>query len=51
VHDPQFLDAAAKLRTPIDPVAADDLQKIVADLYTTPPSVVDRFKQLMTPHH
>jgi tripartite-type tricarboxylate transporter receptor subunit TctC len=51
VHDAQFLDAAAKLRTPIDPVAADDLQKIVAELYTTPPSVVDRFKQLMTPHH
>ena len=51
VHDAQFLDDATKLRTPIDPVTADDLQKIVAELYTTPPSVVDRFKQLMAPKH
>jgi hypothetical protein len=51
VHDEKFLAEAAKLNTPVDPVSAEDLHKIVADLYTTPAAVVDRFKKLMTPNH
>jgi tripartite-type tricarboxylate transporter receptor subunit TctC len=51
VHDAQFLAEATKLRTPIDPVEASTLQNIVAELYTTPPAVVDRFKNLMAPKH
>jgi tripartite-type tricarboxylate transporter receptor subunit TctC len=46
-HDENFLAAAAKLRTPIDPVPADILQQVVAKLYTTPKAVVDRFKSLV----
>jgi tripartite-type tricarboxylate transporter receptor subunit TctC len=50
-RDPDFLAAAQKLRTPIAPVPAAELSKIVATLYATPAPVVDRFKQLTTPKH
>jgi len=47
--DANFLAEANKLRTPIAPVPADELQKIVAELYATPTAVVDRLKQIITP--
>lgn len=51
LHDDKFLAEAEKLRTPIDPVPADELHKIVADLYVTPKPVVERFKGLIIPEH
>ena len=50
-RDPGFLAEAQKLRTPIAPVPAADLTKIVATLYETPAAVVDQFKELTTPKH
>jgi hypothetical protein len=50
-RDPGFLAEAQKLRTPIAPVPAAALTKIVATLYETPAAVVDRFKELTTPKH
>ncbi len=50
-RDPDFLAEAQKLRTPIAPVPATDLTKVVAALYATPAPVVERFKELTTPKH
>jgi tripartite-type tricarboxylate transporter receptor subunit TctC len=50
-RDPDFLAEAQKLRTPIAPVPAADLTKVVAALYATPAAVVAPFKRLMTPKH
>jgi tripartite-type tricarboxylate transporter receptor subunit TctC len=48
-RDPNFLAEAQKLRTPIAPVSATDLSKIVAALYATPAPVLVRFKELIIP--
>ena len=40
---------AAALKAPIAPVSADELQRVVASIYTTPPSVIERLKQVITP--
>jgi hypothetical protein len=49
MHDPKFLAEAKRLEAPIAPVPADELQRIVASIYTTPPSVIERLKQVITP--
>jgi tripartite-type tricarboxylate transporter receptor subunit TctC len=47
MHDGKFLSDAARLEAPIAPVPADELHKIVAAIYATPPAVVERFKQVV----
>lgn len=49
MHDPKFLAEAARLEAPIAPVAADELHRVVASIYATPPSVIERLKQVIIP--
>ena len=32
----------------VDPMAGDELQKLVADLYATPPHLIERARQALT---
>ena len=49
MHDKKFLAEAARLEAPIAPVPADELQRVVASIYSTPPAVVERLKKVITP--
>ena len=49
MHDRKFLAEAARLEAPIAPVPADEVQRVVASIYSTPPSVIERLKQVITP--
>jgi tripartite-type tricarboxylate transporter receptor subunit TctC len=49
MHDQKFLAEAARLEAPIAPVPADELQRVVASIYSTPPAVIERLKQVITP--
>ena len=45
MHDEKFLAEAKRLEAPIAPVPADEVQRMVASIYATPPSVVERLKR------
>jgi tripartite-type tricarboxylate transporter receptor subunit TctC len=47
LRDRELLAEAEKLQIEIAPQAGDEVRKVVADLYSTPPSVVERIKQMM----
>jgi tripartite-type tricarboxylate transporter receptor subunit TctC len=47
--DPAFLAAAKKSNMDLNPVDGAELQRIVADLFATPPSAVQRLKQILAP--
>jgi tripartite-type tricarboxylate transporter receptor subunit TctC len=49
MHDKTFLAEAARLKAPIAPVAGEDLQRVVASIYSTPPKVIERLKQVIIP--
>jgi tripartite-type tricarboxylate transporter receptor subunit TctC len=46
LKDPQIVAAGAKEQLEIDPVSGDELQQLVARLYTTPADVVARIKEI-----
>ena len=45
--DAKFLENAKKLRTPIEPVSGEVLDKLVADAYATPPATIARLKTIL----
>jgi tripartite-type tricarboxylate transporter receptor subunit TctC len=45
MQDKKFLAEAARLHAPIAPVPGEELQKIVADIFSAPPALIERFKQ------
>jgi len=49
MQDPAFLATAAKANMDLNPVSGDELQRIVADLFATPPSAVLRLKEILAP--
>ena len=49
MQDPAFLATAAKATMDLNPVSGDELQRIVADLFATPPSAVQRLKEILAP--
>ena len=49
MKDPAFLATAAKANMDLNPVSGDELQRIVADLFATPPSAVLRLKEILAP--
>ena len=49
MQDPAFLATAAKANMDLNPVSGDELQRIVADLFATPPSAVQRLKEILAP--
>jgi tripartite-type tricarboxylate transporter receptor subunit TctC len=48
MRDPKFLAEAARLHAPIDPVAGDEIQKIVGNIYSASPALIERFKQAIS---
>ncbi len=49
MQDPAFLATAAKANMDLNPVSGEELQRIVADLFATPPSAVLRLKEILAP--
>ena len=45
--DPAFVADAEKAQLEVNPVAGDDLQKLVAEIYRTPPEVAKKAAQLL----
>ncbi len=45
--DPKFLESAKKRRAPIQPVAGEVLDKLVADAYATPPATIAKLKAVL----
>jgi len=45
--DPAFMADAEKAQLEVNPVAGDDLQKLVAEIYRTPPEVAKKAAQLL----
>ncbi len=49
MQDSQFLAMANRLDAPIDPVRPEAVHRVVADLYATPPAILERLKKVITP--
>lgn len=47
MKDPAFLAEAEKRKLDLDPITGDEIQKLVDELYTAPPSVVERVKDIL----
>jgi len=47
LRDKGLLAEAAKMRVDIEPVAGDEIQALVAQMYATPPAVIARAKQAL----
>lgn len=45
--DGEFLAEAKKLNLEINPIAGDEIAKLVSDLYQTPPAVIERTRQIL----
>jgi tripartite-type tricarboxylate transporter receptor subunit TctC len=45
--DPEFVAEAERAQLEVNPVAGDDLQKLVAEIYRTPPEVAKKAAQLL----
>src|SRR3954468_24234194 len=48
LNDPALRAEADKMQLDVDPMSGDELQKLVADLYDTPPRLVERARQALT---
>ena len=49
MKDPAFLATAAKANMDLNPVSGEELQRIVAELFATQPSAVQRLKEILAP--
>jgi tripartite-type tricarboxylate transporter receptor subunit TctC len=47
LKEPAFIAGAQKQNLGIDPLSAGDIEKIVADMYATPPALIDRARDIM----
>ena len=47
LKEPAFIAAAQKQNLGIDPLTSSDIEKIVADMYATPPALIDRARDIM----
>ena len=48
LNDKNLRAEADKMQFDVDPMAGDELQKLVADLYATPPHLIERARQALT---
>jgi hypothetical protein len=48
LNDKTLRAEADKMQLDVDPMSGDELQKLVADLYDTPPRLVERARQALT---
>ena len=48
-HDPAFLAEAETMRLEFQPKTADEIQRILSELLTTPPSIAAKYRQIILP--
>ncbi len=48
LNDKSLRTEADKMQFDVDPMAGDELQKLVSDLYATPPHLIERARQALT---
>jgi hypothetical protein len=46
LRDPAFLADAAKRKAPVSPVSGETLDRIVAEVYKTPPATIAKLKKV-----
>ena len=49
MKDPAFIADAEKAQLEVNPVAGEELQKLVAEIYKTPPEIAKQAAQLLAP--
>ena len=49
MKDPDFIADAEKSQLEVNPVAGEELQKLVAEIYKTPPEIAKQAAQLLAP--
>jgi hypothetical protein len=49
MKDPMFIADADKAQLEVNPVAGEELQTLVADIYKTPPEIAKQAAQLLAP--
>jgi tripartite-type tricarboxylate transporter receptor subunit TctC len=49
MKDPAFITDAEKAQLDVNPVAGEELQKLVAEIYKTPPEIAKQAAQLLAP--
>jgi tripartite-type tricarboxylate transporter receptor subunit TctC len=47
MRDPDFLDEAARIGAPVDPVSGRDIQEMITQMFRTSPDVVQRFQEMV----
>ena len=47
LKDPDFIDIANRQGLDIDPIPADEISKIVRDLYAAPPAAIEQARLLL----
>ena len=48
LNDKNLRTEADKMQFDVDPMAGEELQKLVSDLYATPPHLIERARQALT---
>jgi tripartite-type tricarboxylate transporter receptor subunit TctC len=46
-RDPELLAEAEKMNLEISPLTGDEVQSLIAQLYATPPSVIEKVRDIM----
>lgn len=47
LKDSELLSEAGKMKTDVEPMTGEDVQKLVASIYAAPPAVIDRMKKAL----
>ena len=47
MRDPKFLEEAKKINLEVQPVPAEEIDKLVADIFKTPPAVIEQARQVL----
>jgi len=47
LSDPEALDEAKKARMDVDPATGEELEKLVNEIFSSPPEVVERVKKIL----
>lgn len=49
MKDPEFMAAAEKAGLEVDPLSGEEVEKLVHDLFKTPPPIVEKLKRILLP--
>jgi tripartite-type tricarboxylate transporter receptor subunit TctC len=47
LNDPKFIEDADKLGVEVQPVAGDAIQKLIENIYASPPAIIERAKAVV----